>query len=382
VSEVSDKTTRNERFHGIHRPGHWHLRSSSLIQLERSIADLNELMDQLEREFSSPPVDKDWLADRLTWQIRATEGVARAVEGELAGDRVALKRVQAEFRQKTDRHFAKSYFMNRARAWPRGYPGDYRIIDQTYDNQPLSEGVGDLLDRYFLSSTLAESIRWRRLKMRDILAREMNARKSPRVLNIGCGPCREVLELAPVIAGTNAFFTCIDFDDEALAYSASRMAATPAATQCEFRRYNALKMIHAARNLAVFGARDIIYTIGLLDYLTDAVLVRMIRALFETLKPGGVFVAVFKDSERYQTQDYHWLVDWTGFHQRTAVESRRLIEQAGIPSELVTTERSRCEVMVFYRILHAAQLNAAVPAPHLGAGQRRRAAGRFGVRSE
>jgi hypothetical protein len=77
----------------------------------------------------------------------------------------------------------------------------------------------------------------------------------------------------------------------------------------------------------------------------------MIRSLYETLQPGGTFIAVFKDCDRYDTIDYHWLVDWSGFLQRTRHDSWRLIEAAGIPRDAVTVQRSQDDVMIFYRIL-------------------------------
>ncbi len=113
-------------------------------------------------------------------------------------------------------------------------------------------------------------------------------------------------------------------------------------------------MINAQKNIREFGRFDVIYTIGLLDYLTDEILVRMLRSLYATLRPGGVAIAVFKDCDQYETEDYHWLVDWTGFRQRTAQQSRRLLDKAGIPAESVTVDRTADSVMIFYRILHAA----------------------------
>ena len=62
------------------------------------------------------------------------------MEQQLGDDREAIKKKQSEFRQRTDEFFAKSFFMQRARTWPQGYPGDYEIIEKAYNNQPLSPG--------------------------------------------------------------------------------------------------------------------------------------------------------------------------------------------------------------------------------------------------
>jgi extracellular factor (EF) 3-hydroxypalmitic acid methyl ester biosynthesis protein len=309
------------------------------------------------------------LADQLKDQLLRVETFCRAMERQLGDDREAIKKKQSEFRQRTDEFFAKSFFMQRARTWPQGYPGDYEIIERAYDNQPLSPGVGQLFDRYFLGTTLANSIRYRRALMREILTDEMRARPAARILNLGCGPCRELVELASIIRETGTRFTCIDFDTEAIAYSANRMLACGLQDHVEFRHYNALRMINAQRNVREFGRFDVIYTIGLLDYLADDVLVRMIKSLYETLRPGGTFVAVFKDCDRYDTIDYHWLVDWSAFLQRTRQQSWHLIEAAGIPRDAVTVQRSQDDVMIFYRILR--RMTATHSAPAQGAHDRR-----------
>ncbi len=35
------------------------------------------------------------------------------------------------------------------------------------------------------------------------------------------------------------------------------------------------------------------------------------------LNPGGILITSFKDAARYRHQEYHWIVDWDGFLQRT-----------------------------------------------------------------
>jgi SAM-dependent methyltransferase len=320
-------------------------------QLDAAIADFNEAVKGLEAQCDQPDADLTRLAADLKDQLQRVEAICQAWEYEAGQDREQIQGKQAEFRRRTDESFAKSFFMHRARTWPRGYPGDFEIIDRAYDNQPLSTGLGYLFDLYFLSTTLAHGIRYRRALMREILADTMRERHGSRILNIGCGPCREIMELAPLILETHARFVCLDHDQAALDYSAARLAECGLETHVELRHYNALRMVNAERTIREFGSFDIIYTIGLLDYLSDDVLVRLIQALHLVLRPGGELIAVFKDCDRYDTTDYHWLVNWTGFLQRTRQDSWRLIEAAGIPRDAVTIQRSQDDVMIFYRVL-------------------------------
>ncbi len=330
-------------------------------QLDEVTQWLNRSLEDVAQRCEMPGADMNELLQELTGQIHRVESVCRTLEQSLGDDKESIRRKQSEFRQQTDDVFSRSYLMNRARTWPRGYPGDYEIIETAYNNQAVSPGIGQLLDRYFLASTLAQGIQQRRAKMRDMLTEELQRRPGARVLNIGCGPCREVLELAPVIKQSNAHFTNVDFDTDALLFSAQRLQEAGLSAQVDFRQYNAIRMVNARKNVSEFGHFDIIYTIGLLDYLSDEILVRMIRSLYATLHPGGVLIAVFKDCDQYDTEDYHWLVDWTGFLQRTAEESRRLLDKAGIPSDAVNVQRTSDRVMIFYRATQTADTTAPLP---------------------
>jgi predicted SAM-dependent methyltransferase len=114
-----------------------------------------------------------------------------------------------------------------------------------------------------------------------------------------------------------------------------------------FRKYNAFKMISHERNLKEFGQQDIIYSAGFFDYVKDDMLIKMLNSVYRLLKPGGTLIAPFKDSNKYRTQEYHWIVDWTGFMQRTPEEITTIIEAAGIPREKYRTVRDKSGVILF-----------------------------------
>ncbi|MBC8872749.1 MAG: class I SAM-dependent methyltransferase [Planctomycetes bacterium] len=345
--------------------------------LDAAVDNLNEYFAALEERCEAPGCDLNVLAGGLAEQLRRVKEFCRVIEKVMDGR--TLRKIQREFRRRTDHYFSKSSLMNQARTWPRGYPGDYRIIDATYDNRPLSEGIGELMDGYFLATTLARGIRHRREKMRDMLTEELLRRPGAQVLNIGCGPCREVLELAPVIKRCNAHITNVDFDADALRFSGERLNEVGIADHVSFRRYNAIRMVNAQKNVREFGQFDVIYTIGLLDYLSDAILVRLIKSLHTTLKPNGVLIAVFKDRDQYATQDYHWLVDWSQFHQRDARASRTCFDEAGIASDAISVSRTSDNVMIFYRVLQTADTK--VRTLTHGSHGRGRPVGRYDVRT-
>ena len=261
-----------------------------------------------------------------------------------------LGQKQLEFRNRTNLLLSKSYFVNHARTWPKGYQGDYKMLEAVYRNTPLSSGIGYFVDQDFLDSTLGVAVRHRLKKIKEILLEELKERKNPKILNIACGSCREIFELAADIETAGAYITGIDFDSDALDFAFKRFSYTNLESQLNFRKYNALRMVSHEKNLKEFGYQDIIYSLGFFDYLTDDVLIRMFSAFYRLLVPGGMFIAAFKDSDRYSCQAYHWFVDWHGFYQRTENQSKCLLMEAGIPANSISSVRDESGVIIFYLV--------------------------------
>ncbi len=268
------------------------------------------------------------------------------------GDKDVIRDAQVRFREKTHFILSKSYCINRARTWPQGYQGDYKTLEGIYRNIPLSKGIGYYLDLWGLNVSLAVAVRNRIRKLEMLLRDELRRRVSPSILNIACGSCREVVELAADIERSGARVACIDLDDDALAFSANRLSFTPlsplTSDQVVFRKYNALRMFDHELNLQEFGMQDIIYSVGFFDYLPTDFLTSLLRSLYALLKPGGKLIASFKDASRYRYQEYHWIFDWDGFLQRKEPDFRKILSDAGIPDSSLDEKREESGVIVFY----------------------------------
>jgi len=269
-------------------------------------------------------------------------------------DKDIIRNAQIRFRQKTNPILSKGYCINRVRTWPQGYQGDYKTLEGLYRNTPLSEGIGYYLDLCALNFPLGVAVRNRLEKLEDILREELQQRVSPSVLNIACGSCREVFELASEIEESGAKFTCIDLDNDALAFAANRLSYTNispvTSNQVKLRKYNAVRMFDHEINVSEFGMQDIIYSVGLFDYLPTDFLVNLLEALYKMIKPGGKLITSFKDAGRYRHQEYHWLFDWDGFLQRTEEDFRNILFDANIPNASITEMREDSGIIVFYVI--------------------------------
>jgi hypothetical protein len=273
--------------------------------------------------------------------------ITQAVDKELKDDIQELRNLQQWFRQESDVVFLQSSLMKRARTWPEGYPGDYLTLEAVYANTPMPEpGVGALLDRYFLSRTLAVAVRSRLRKLADLLNQRAESEEEPATwLNLACGPCRELLSVAGRESRT---VWCIDRDQKALNYAQNLLReAGRAGDKVEFIKEDVFQLANARNNIARFGKPTTIYSAGLFDYVKTEHLIKLIGQFYDSLAMGGVLIAPFKDRRRYDTFDYHWLVKWDFFLQRSEEELCELMTAAGIPVEKLTVERDDSGAVLF-----------------------------------
>jgi SAM-dependent methyltransferase len=316
---------------------------------EKKIDQYLDMLGEYEAMCLRPDTDKDRLYKEILTLHDTIIQSCREFEISAQGNPALIKEAQIRFRKRTDRLLLKSYFIAHARTWPLGYQVDYKMLESLYRNVPLSEGIGYYLDRLALSTTLGTGVRDRIGKLRDLLKEELLARQNPKVLDIACGSCREIFELAPEIKAAGAKFTCIDADSDALDFSRDRLSfAGLSPEQVELLRYNALRMFDFETTHAEFGSQDLIYSVGFFDYLPDDFLVKLLNTLSKLLNPGGKLIAAFKDADRYRHQDYHWMVNWDGFLQRTENDFNRLLRNAGIPRSALSMTRIGSGAIVFY----------------------------------
>jgi extracellular factor (EF) 3-hydroxypalmitic acid methyl ester biosynthesis protein len=121
--------------------------------------------------------------------------------------------------------FLSSPFGHRTYHKPLGYAGDYEMMNMIHRNQPEGRSLFEkLIHLLLVSQWPAKSVRNRVAHVGDNIlnetARVARAGKTARILNVGCGPAREVQDFLPATQLSNqAEFTLIDFNEETLARS-------------------------------------------------------------------------------------------------------------------------------------------------------------------
>jgi hypothetical protein len=218
-----------------------------------------------------------------------------------------------------DRWFAK----------PRGYAGDYYTIELLYRAQPEGEGrLGRFVDRWVLDIPAARAVRNRRrllaAAIRDVAGAAAGG--PARVTSLASGPAREVFDVLTAADAPAIQATCIDIDAEAIAYGTERALSLGVADRVVFARDNVIRLSRG-RGQTVLPPQHLIYSVGLIDYLEDEHVVRLLDWIHEQLLPGGTAILGNFDVANPDRAFLDHLAEWRLIH-RTADDLRALFARS------------------------------------------------------
>jgi len=269
------------------------------------------------RSIGKDDTDEETIEETLT--ILTNELLLKANEiEELVANKPNIKKIKDVFRELSNCWLHKGAIAKMSYDKPRGYPGDYKLFEIIYDNKPLSEkkDIGYYCDKYFINNAYAQAARCRKNKMKNILQDLIENSKSPclRLLNVACGPSREIRELLydPVIATKRKIiFTGLDNDEESLEFSKLKLNSVPSNIELRFIKENVLNISKNKEYRDIIGKQDIIYILGLTEYLPDRVFKKLINFLFSILKEKGRLVITYKDKDIVlPSLPPDWFSDW------------------------------------------------------------------------
>lgn len=199
-------------------------------------------------------------------------------------------------------------FTRRAFSKPRGYAGDARMLDFIYGREenwqaPPATKVGERVFRFTTQAPASLGVLARRGYIADLLDDVAREKRLPDVLSIACGHAREAQMAASLRRGKIGKFIALDGDPKSL----------KEAQRC----YGdwGLSPVHAriARLITgrlKLGAFDLVYSTGLFDYLNEATSKRLVKVMFDMLKPGGKMVVANYMPTIRDTGYMESLMDW------------------------------------------------------------------------
>jgi len=257
------------------------------------------------------------------------------------------KSVRQLFRNCIKSYIFKSKLIKRYFDKPRGYPGDFIMFETIYDFKPLSKGIGLYFDNYVLSYSLAQSVVNRKNKMKDYLKSFINNHKGDvvKIINIGCGSCREIRELLNENRFTKEIdFTLIDQDEGGLVFSRKKLGKLEKNIKINSIHKEAINLMGLGKNRISFNKtdKDLIYSMGVVDYFLDNTFENFIRFHYKSLKPGGRLIVASCSSEKPEIYTLlTWFSEWFFFYRNTKDVEKILKNKIKIKKVKFSWERNR-----------------------------------------
>ena len=238
--------------------------------------------------------------------------ISRALEG-LPKDELAEH--FRYFRECVGQIMYKSVYAHRAFYKPKGYAGDYEMMNNVYHRELRGESLfAKCLQRYFVDEPAGQAVRNREVYMRSKIVEVLHQSgdKATKILSVASGPAFELQNLVKM--GVNlekAQFFILDQDLDALKFAQRRIqeAARGANVRINLNLLN-LNIKQVIQNGLPEQNFDLIYSAGLFDYFTDPVAVYAATQLVKSTKAGGrVIIGNFsKDNPNQLAMEL--IMDW------------------------------------------------------------------------
>jgi extracellular factor (EF) 3-hydroxypalmitic acid methyl ester biosynthesis protein len=210
---------------------------------------------------------------------------------------------------------SESDFLRRCREKPCGYAGDYLTIEMMYRNEATSATpFGRGLDRWTFSQPCPSAVRNRRLLVQSFIDAAPSDAGWVRATSLGCGPASELLLLREP---TRLDVTLVDLDQDALRMASER--ASLAGCTVKALHANILRMIFRDEPSLPSASQHLIYSLGLVDYFDDDLLVKLINYCYDKLVPGGQLVLGNFVKDHPNAEFFLHALDWP-LHLRTPQE--------------------------------------------------------------
>jgi extracellular factor (EF) 3-hydroxypalmitic acid methyl ester biosynthesis protein len=209
-----------------------------------------------------------------------------------------------------------SPFLSRTNLKPRGYAGDSQMMQMIYDDAHRGATLFAMcMHRHPIRTAAAQAVRNRRRLIAQAVHARLDAGRPVRLLSVACGPATELGDLVrgPEDAA-RLELVLLDQDGEALAEAKAGAAAVsqrvgrPLAAEVVQQSVRTMLRPAAARALGDF---DLVYTMGLFDYLQAPVARVVLANLYALLRPGGeIIVGNFHVKNPTRLYMDYWM-DWT-----------------------------------------------------------------------
>lgn len=246
--------------------------------------------------------------------------------------------------------FVRGVYIDWSLRKPFGYAGDYKIIDDIYQNNPSTNGFDRLFDNYFQMSAISVAVRNRKEDLKRFAFNFINSRPNHqlKIMDLAAGPCRDVKEIfsADNISNKNIIFDCYDNEDKAIEFAKTLLARFH---NVNFFKENALRIAFRKNINSIIDKKyDLIYSAGLFDYFSERIAVRIIHNLKKILNHNGIiFISNVRD--KYSNPSVHfmeWVGDWNLVY-RDDEEFKKIFIEAGFKQDELEIQYEQQGIMQY-----------------------------------
>jgi len=196
---------------------------------------------------------------------------------------------------------------------PRGYAGDFLTIRWMYENEVGGIGAtGKLIDTAFLERPAAKAVRNRRGLMAEQIQWALG--RQGRMTSLACGPAEELFDVLSATKAKSVRATCLDIDEEALQLVGERRDSSGLGSKLRLVQANLIRVATGRASIDLVP-QDLIYSIGLIDYFQDRLVVALLDWIHDHLAPGGrVVLGNFHPNNPDRALMDH-VLDWRLIHR-------------------------------------------------------------------
>jgi hypothetical protein len=321
--------------------------ANELLRTARSVAE--KLVQDLEH---AQRLTDQWTNEPLTdvlVEAALSTGLHRLAETGCWGE--ANRMASAEFWRIAGSLLAVGRLQCHARLKPRGYAGDYQLLDWVCSDVCCEHPLGRAFDRYFQRQAAPHAVRSRTKAIAAALVAHCLSTEARQrhVLSLGSGPALDIaaaLAMLPAEHRARLRVTLLDLDPEALEFAGRRLQPFLPADALECVRENLFRLPQRRDPERIIGTPSFLVCSGLFDYLGDVAAIDMLRLLWQRLDAGGQLL-VGNFLPHNPTRAYmEWIGNWYLIY-RTPDELARLGLAAGIPANCLSLSTELLGVDLF-----------------------------------
>lgn len=271
------------------------------------LSDVSRWVEQVDLSESLPKVDgqlrEDVFYELVNPLVHKTKFYLDMLENEASLVDIEQASLHSAFAQSALHPLLlRAPFVFRTYTKPLGYAGDYQMVNQIIDNpRQGSSTYFQMVNAAFLQTAVAAAHRNRIDILVSFLTRmadaAMQAGKTFRILNVGCGPAIEVQRFLQTYPHPEILsFELVDFSEETLAWTRAKLSSIISRIGKPITIHYVHDSVHQLLKRRIDPASDsarefdAVYCAGLFDYLSDKVCSRLTAHFAARTQRGGALL--------------------------------------------------------------------------------------------